>query len=351
MTFVAPQLLFLLLLLPVFAFGWKVIESARRRRLARFVDPANWALLNHEASARLRIVKATLLLLALAFGIVAAARPAWGTRERMIAESGIDLVIALDVSQSMLAVDDPRRLGRFDASATRLSAAKSRLRQLTTSLAGHRIALVPFAGDAFLQCPLTADYGIFMDILTATGPDSVGAVGTDIGRAIQVAREAFAEGGTGSSVLLIVTDGEDHGGRAIEETQLAAREGVRIFSIAIGSQTGGQIVLPDGRIKTDQEGSRITSKVDTRLLQEITDAAGGLTYYSETGAALDIAPLIERLDALERGEYSEELRVIREERFQIPLLLALLCLFADAFITDRSRRKVIAKHSTREAAA
>jgi Ca-activated chloride channel family protein len=339
MTFVAPQMLFFLFLLPVLAVAWRFFEKRRQRRLAQFVDPANWPLLNGEASARRRSLKAFFLLMALGFGIIAAARPAWGTRERMVAESGIDLVVALDVSQSMLAVDDPRRLGRFDVSATRRNAAKSRLRQITTSLAGHRVALVPFAGDAFLQCPLTADYGIFMDILTATSPDSVGMLGTDIGRAIEVAREAFAEGGTGSKVLLIVTDGEDHAGNAMEQARLAAREGIRIYAIGIGSQTGGQIVLPDGRIKTDAEGARVNSKVDTRLLQEITDVAGGLTYYSESGAALDTGPLIGELDALERGEYSQEMRVIREERYQIPLALALLCLLADGLVTERVRRK------------
>ncbi len=351
MTFMAPQVLLLLFALPLVALAWRFLEAGRRKRLARFVDPSNWALLNNEVSSGRRTLKAGFLLMALAFGIVAAARPAWGLRERMVAESGVDLIVALDVSQSMLAVDDPARTGRFDLNATRLAAAKGRLRQLTTSLSGHRVALIPFAGDAFLQCPLTADYGIFLDILNATGPDSVGRLGTDIGRAIEVAREAFSAGGTGSRVLVIVTDGEDHGDIALDQAELAAREGIRIYTIGIGSEAGGQIVLPDGRIKTDQEGFNITSRVDTRLLEQISSAANGVTYHSETGSALDVRPLIEQLDALERGEYSEELRVIREERFQYPLALALLCLLADGFLTDRQRRKRTSALARKESTA
>jgi Ca-activated chloride channel family protein len=317
--------------------------SRKRRRLARFVEVQNWPLLNSEISAGWRSVRGWLVLAALSFGILAAARPAWGTRERLVTESGIDLIVALDVSQSMLAVDRPQQDGQYDAGATRLAAAKSRLRQVAASLGGHRVALVPFAGDAFLQCPLTTDKGIFLDVLNASAPDSVGLVGTDIGRAIAVAREAFAGGGTGSRVLLLVTDGEDHGGGAVEQARAAAREGVRIYALGIGSEKGGPIILPDGRIKNDAQGFPIVSRLDTQMLEQLASETGGTAYVSESGAGLDVRPLIAQLDALERGEYSEETRVVREERFQIPLALAVMCLLAEGFISDRKRRARVGK--------
>lgn len=336
MSFERPDWLWGLLVLAGLAALLPLLAAGERRRLSAFVAPAHWALLNPYVATGTRRVRGLLLLVALVLAIVAAARPSWGVREQLVRERGIDIIVALDVSASMLAADTPG--GR----TSRLDVAKGRLRDLLARFPGHRVGVVPFAGDAFLQCPLTTDYNIAFRVLEGIDPQTVGAPGTNIGRAIEAALEGFRGGSVGSRVLILVTDGEDHEGRAREAAELAAKAGVRIYAIGIGSLEGAPIRDESGRLREDAQGAKILTRLDAETLRAVADATDGLAFVSPEGALLDMRPLVEQLAQLERGDLGEEKRVLREERFQIPLALALLLLLVEGLLGDRASRHGVA---------
>lgn len=329
MTFERPLWLWALVVVALLAALLPLVAAGERARLARFVAPAHWALLNPYVALASRRLRGVLLVGALVLAIIAAARPSWGIREQIVRERGIDVIIALDVSRSMLAADTPG--GR----ATRLDVAKGRLRDLLARFPGHRVGIVPFAGDAFLQCPLTTDYNIAFRVLEALQPDTVGAPGTNIGRAIEASLEAFRGGSVGSRVLILVTDGEDHEAGAKKAAEAAAQAGVRIYAIGIGSVEGAPIREAGGKLREDAQGGKILTRLDADTLRAVADATDGLAFVSPQGALLDMRPLAEQLAALERGDLGEDKRLLREERFQWPLALALLLLMVDGLLGDR----------------
>lgn len=328
MTFQYPGLLWALLaLLPLFML-WRHVRHRHDRALATFADRLTWKVLNPSVSTHGRRWKAVLIAAALAFSVVAAARPLWGTKERPVRQLGIDMIVALDVSQSMLAAD---------VRPSRLEAAKTKVEQLLGRFPGQRVGLVPFAGDAFLQCPMTSDYGVVRDYLKAIDTRTIGTPGTAIGKAIEVARGAFQRAGLGTRVLILITDGEDLEGGAYGEAEKAAREGILVYTIGIGSTEGAPIMLPGGGYKEDSEGHRVLSRVDADLLAKIAKATGGSAYLASKGEQIDIRPLVADLDALQKTERDEKHLVVREERFQWPLAVALILLFIEGLVGERRR--------------
>ncbi|MCB2154097.1 VWA domain-containing protein [bacterium] len=333
MTYQHPQLLWLLVALVPLAIVWRWVRAMRQQKLSRFVDNqnSNWSVLNPFVSTTARRWQALLLFTALALSVFAAARPLFGTRERMIRQSGIDILVALDVSESMLATD---------VKPNRLTEAKTKLRQVLSSFPGQRLGVIPFAGDAFLQCPLTTDYGIVLDVLQNVDTRTIGTPGTNLGRAIEVARNAFREGSVGTPVLVLITDGEDHSGHVEEQAKLAAEEGILIYTLGIGSTEGSPIVMPDGTLKEDADGSKILSKLDAETLVKVAEMTGGKAYIADGSTSLDVKPLISELRTFQQTDFAENRRVVREERFQYPLALALILLFLEGLIGDRRERKI-----------
>lgn len=337
MTFQHPHMLWLLVALVPLAWLWNAVRRRRERRLAAFVERGTWPLLNAVVSTRARWWRTVLVFGAVALSIVAAARPQWGARERVVQERGIDIIVAIDVSQSMLATDiEPNRLEQ----------SKRRFRELLTRFPGNRIGVMPFAGEAFLQVPLTSDYGLALKVLDSVDTRTIGTQGTNIADAIARARRAFREGGMGTPVLLLITDGEGHEGDVLEEARLAAAEGVRIFSLGIGTPQGSAIRLADNRLLEDSEGHKVLSRLDAETLRRIAEITGGQSFVARPGDEIDIAPLVAQLGRLERAQFGEESRrLVREERFQIPLALALMLLFVEGLFGDR--RKIAPRAATR----
>ncbi len=343
MGFLEPRALWLLLLIPVLVLA--AIWSARRRRLrlAAFADERTWQVISPDVSPHRRFHKGLMLLAALTLSIIAAARPYWGTKERELKRRGIDLLVAIDVSRSMLATDMP---------PNRLETARSLIRELVRSLPGHRVGLLPFAGDGFVQCPLTADYGVFLDMLRDADPRTIATQGTDIAIAIETATNAFRRAGQGSRVLLLITDGEDHSGRAVEAAREAAKAGILIYAVGIGSEQGALLRDERGAVMEDESGVKVVSRLGAQTLRDIARETGGAAYIMEPGRRFDIAPLVESLDALQKGELAASRRIVREERFQWPLGLAVLLLLAESLIGERKRvRTLPLPLGAREAAA
>lgn len=326
--FIRPEYLWSFLALIPLAILWTFAQRYREAKLSRFTVKENWALLSANVSTRARFHRGLLILLALSFSIIAAARPYMGVREREVRKRGINMLFAVDVSKSMLS---------DDVTPTRLEYARTLVRQLLAEFKGQRVGLLPFAGEAFLQCPLTTDYGVLLGVLKRMDVSTVAYQGTDIPEAIDTAIDAFDRSGEGNRVLVFLTDGENHGDEIKAAAQRAAEKKIRIYVLGIGTPQGGQIKLPDRDFKRDENGVIVTTKLNSDLLRDLADLTGGKAYAGGSNGMIDVSPLIADLTSLEKGELGDSKREVREERFQWPLGLALLCLAIEALLSERRR--------------
>ncbi len=316
-----PQALWLLTLLAplVLAALW----SARRRRraAARLGETALLGRLYEPAVRSWRRRRALAGLAAAALLAVAAARPQYGRVEQTLERAGLDVIIGIDVSASMLATDiEPNRLAQ----------AKESLKRLVRSLRGHRLGIVAFAGEAFLLCPMTLDHALALLVLESVGPDSVGVPGTDLGRAVEVAQGAFQRGGAGSPVLVLITDGEDNEGRGLAAAQRAAGAGVRIFAIGIGTERGGPV--PEGeRGYKEKDGAKVVSHLDLAGLAAMARATGGAAYAGGANPGVAVNAIALRLDRMDKTELESGKIVLYEDRygwFVAPAIILLVWLAA-----------------------
>ncbi|HEX9887531.1 MAG TPA: VWA domain-containing protein [Longimicrobiales bacterium] len=327
--------LFGLLAVPVVALALGMAWRARSRALARFGDVPLVAKLSQSLSPGARRLKAILVLAALVPLVLAMARPQFGTRVETVRSRGRDVVVALDVSASMLAEDVP---------PNRLERARLEIGRLIRGLDGDRIGLVAFAGDAFVQSPLTSDYGAALMFLSAMDTDLIPVQGTDLGKALDVALGAFEEGATGDQqVLVVVTDGEDHEGEIDAAVRRAAAMGVSIHTVGIGSPDGVPIPVMDaaGRRQgflRDDEGNVVTTRLEEGPLREVARATGG-RYVPAYGGTTALQRLVDEIAAGD-GEERESRQVTQfDEQYQIFLGLGLALLLAEALVPERRRQK------------
>ncbi len=333
--FASVEFLLGLLVLPVIvAFFWTTMR-ARRHALERFGDLALVRRLSASVSPRGRLAKGILVVGAVGLSVLALARPQFGTRVETVRSQGQDIVVAIDVSLSMMAEDvKPNRLER----------AKLEVSRMLGLLDGDRLGLVAFAGDAFVQSPLTVDYGAAAMFLAAMEPDLIPIQGTNLGEALAVALDAFEEGSRDHRTLIVITDGEDHEGEVEAGVERALEMGVSIYTVGIGSTDGVPIPEIDeaGRrsgFKRDEDGNVVTTRLDEATLMRVAEATGGRYFRAGDPGALD--PL---LDEILRGEGRElEAREVTqfEEQFQIFLGLALMMLLAESVVPGRRRVKQV----------
>jgi Ca-activated chloride channel family protein len=332
--FVSTEILFGLLLVPALgAFFWGT-RQARRRALAQFGDFALVQKLSATLSRRGRAAKSILMLMAVAFLVLALARPQFGTRVETVRSEGRDVMVALDVSRSMLAED---------VAPNRLERARLEIMRILQRLDGDRIGLVAFAGNAFVQSPLTVDYGAATLFLNAMHPDLIPIQGTNLGEALTVALDAFEEGTRDQRVLIVVTDGEDHEGEIEEALERALDEGVQIHTVGIGSLDGVPIPEFDasgvrsGFIR-DEGGTVVTTRLDESTLEHVAQATGG-RYFPALGPGANLDPLVEEITGGEGRELEAREITQFDEQFQIFLSLALVLLLAEGLIPERRRKK------------
>ncbi|MFQ6130732.1 MAG: VWA domain-containing protein [Armatimonadota bacterium] len=328
-----PAALGLLWLLPVCALLYVLADRRRARALAAFGEAGLMAKLAGSVSPRRRRLKAGLVVAALGLVVVALARPQFGTRMEVVKRRGLDLFVALDCSASMLAED---------VKPSRLERAKHEVGSLLGRLEGDRVGLVAFAGDAFIQCPLTVDYAAARTFLHAMSPDMLPVPGTALGRAIEVASRGFPGKERKYKVLVLITDGEDHAGNPQAAAEEAAKQGVVIYTIGIGSPEGAPIPVYDeeGRrtaYKHDREGQVVMSRLNDAQLKQIA-AAGRGRYFRATGGQLELERIVDEVNRMEKKELSARQFSHYEERFQWPLAMAILLLCVEAGMSERRRR-------------
>jgi Ca-activated chloride channel homolog len=279
-----------------------------------------------------RSLKFILILLALMFSVFSLMRPYWGLSSEESLWNGLDILIAVDTSKSMLAED---------IVPNRLELAKESVRNLVKGLRGDRIGLIAFSGNAFLLCPLTTDYHVFRLALDEIDVTTIPKGGTSLASAIEEARKGFQGVDKGNRVLLLLSDGEDHEGGQIESAERAAQEGMRVFTISIGTPAGGFIPLHDKSNRRayfkDTGGITVRTRLDEAALQKISSVTGGVYRRASESAGTLTSLYEEKLSKMERKETTGKGRSGLREWFQVPLALALLLLCVEPLISERKK--------------
>src|SRR5437870_7555696 len=278
MSFGAPEWLWGLLLIPILmAFSIRA-ERLGLRRLQEFVSARLLPQLAGTVNRPRRVVRFALQLLALSFGLLSLTQPRWGYTFEDVKRKGLDLLIAVDTSRSMLSNDiQPDRLERVKLAA----------QDLINELQGDRVGLIAFAGRAFLQAPLTIDYEAVMESINNLDAKTIPEGGTNISSAITLATQSFGKSATGNRALIIFTDGEELSGDAVKTAKEAADAGVRIFTVGVGTPQGSLIPVTgdDGQTAfvKDSAGQVVKSKLDDKRLREVAEATGGFYVHLENG--------------------------------------------------------------------
>ncbi|NTV84184.1 MAG: VWA domain-containing protein [Bacteroidales bacterium] len=326
------EYLYALLLIPFFSVLFILYSIWKKRAVRRFGDWEVIAQLMPLLSGKKQVLKFIIFMLAIGFLVIGLANPQIGSKLEKVQRKGADLVIALDVSNSMLSQDiRPDRLTR----------AVQGISKLIDRLEGDRLGIVVFAGKAYVQLPITTDYSAAKMFLSTISTQMVPSQGTAIGDAIELAIQSFKEDER-SKAIIIITDGENHEGNVLEAAQLATEKGIKIFTIGMGSPEGSPIPLLDnlGRqtgFKTDKQGQTIVSKLDETTLQQLASAGNGIYVRASTGQD-GLSRILDEINALEKQEIETRMFSEYEGRFQYFLAVSLFLLILEFIIPERKSR-------------
>lgn len=328
------DVLYALLAIPVFVFLFYLLRKKRQKLLKKYGDISIISHLFLDTSKYKPIVKFSILLFAFAMLIIGIANPQIGTRQEEIKREGIDIMIALDVSNSMKAEDiKPNRLER----------AKMMINHLIDKLSNDRIGIIVFAGSAYLQVPITTDFSAAKLFLSAIDTDIVPVQGTAIGAAIELSMNTFKQDNKKNKALIIITDGENHEDDAVGAASEAAKIGAIVYTIGMGTVSGAPIpVYSNNTIsgyKKDSDGNAIFTKLDAVMLQQIAEAGQGKFIRSADNDA-DLMSIVKDINKLEKEEISTKLFTDYESRFQYPIALAIILLIIELLISDRKNKLI-----------
>ena len=317
----------LLLLIPVLLL-FLFFQNWRKRSIARFGTASLVYQLIPDFSDGKQIIKFILLVLAYTFLILGIANPQIGTKQEKVKRSGIDVVIALDVSRSMLAED---------VQPNRLSKAKNFISNFVDQLKNDRLAMVVFAGRAYLQMPLSVDYSAAKLYLKTVGTESVPTQGTNIGEAIDLANESFAQGDNKSKALIIISDGEDNEPGVEEALESAAKNGVKVFTIAVGTDKGSPIPQPNGDFKRDGSGNIVLSKVNIEAMRNYAAKGNGKSFVLGNGKE-EIDAIFKELGRIGTKDFEEMVFTDYDDKFQYCLAIAALLLIIEFMLSERKSK-------------
>lgn len=325
-----PKYLYLLLLLALWGIIYILSCISAGRKMRRFGDPQLVKALTPDASAKRRHLKFLITLFAAAMLIIAFARPQMGMTVDNEKKQGIEVVIALDISNSMLAEDVP---------PNRLECAKQLISSAIDRMDNDKVGIIVFAGDAFCQLPITSDNISANMFLDAISPSLITRQGTAIGQAINLATKSFTQKEGVGRAIIVITDGEDHEGGAEEAAKEAAQKGMHVFMIGVGKESGAPVPDPVNKNKylTDQNGQTVISRLNKDMCRKIAEAGKG-TFIYLTNASTARERLFGDLDKIKKSEMSSAVYSSYAEQFQWVALLALIALVIDAIIMERKNR-------------
>ncbi len=327
--FANPNLLWLLLLVPVMIIAFAILLHLRKRSLGRFGTLETvQTLLRDVSSWRVR-AKFALFVLAYALLVVAAARPQLGAKLREEKSEGVEMMFVVDVSNSMMAEDiTPNRLDR-----TRYAIDK-----LFSQMQQDRVGVVVFAGEAKVQLPITTDYRMARSFTKRLSPSLVSVQGTDLSDAIDLASLSFSQTKDASRVMILITDGEAHDADALTAAKRAAERGIRLFAIGIGSPQGAPIKIGGEFIK-DEKGDMVVSRLNEKLLQDIAEAGNG-AYIRASNAEFGLSEIVDEINKMEKSERTTLAFEEYNEQFYWLLWTALGLLLIEGLLLDRRNPKL-----------
>ena len=329
MIFAEPKYLMLLLLIPVFFVIQALVLKFRAKRIRRFGDQALVEKLMPSYSKAKVWLRLSLFAIAFMFFILGISRPQMGAILKEHKTRGAEVMVVLDVSNSMLAQDySPNRLER----------AKLAISRMVDKLRDDRIGLIVFAGNSFVQLPITTDYVSAKMFLSSISTESVPIQGTAIGEAISTALRSFSAQSDKSRAIIVITDGENHEDDPVAAARQAAELGVRVFTIGVGSPQGTMIPMGDGQYLEDREGNPVVTRLDDKVLQEVADAGKGL-YVHAGNREFGLDPVIEEISRMDDEEYNSIVFEEYDELYMYFLAVAFFFLVLEMLIGDRRSRR------------
>ena len=323
------EYLWALATLPAIIALYFIAVRLRRKALERFGNPDMVAQLIPAAGKYKRSIKFVLLSTGLCFLILGLANPQIGTKMEEVKREGVDIIIALDVSNSMKSED---------IKPNRLESAKQEISRIIDKLQNDRIGIIVFAGDSYLQLPLTTDYGAAKLMLSTIDVDVVPIPGTAIGSAIKLAMKSFAQGEKKHKVIVIITDGENHEDDAIAAAKDARSEGAVIHTVGMGSPEGAPIPVYENNVpvgfRKDGQGNVVLTRLDEAGLQQIA-ATGDGKYIRATNQQDELDQVLKEIQVMEKKEFGAKVFTEFEDRFQYFLGIALVLLTVELFVSER----------------
>lgn len=330
-----PEMLRYMLFGPVFLIIYLLDLAWRNRALLRFASRITLPRMVPGVSTARSLARFLLLRHGLGFAVLALASPQLGSHQEEVKSSGIDLVVAVDVSNSMACED---------LKPSRMLATRRSLEQLIERTKGDRLGIVIFAGDAFVQLPITTDRSAAKMFLSTVGPGSVPTQGTAIGAAIDLARSSFDAESAAGKAIIVITDGENHEDDAVGAAQRAASEGIIVHTVGMGTPEGGPLPIKvNGRMqgfRKDAEGNTVVSRLNEAMLRRIA-AEGNGTYVRASSASTGIVELVDQLKTMQRSETGTYRYTAHEDQYQYPLALALLLGIASLLIGEQRNPRAV----------
>lgn len=328
MRFLHPNYLFILIpILMMLLFSFMKIRR-QRKALKRFGDTELVKELMPDLSLRRKLTKDIILVCALSLLVLALARPQLGSKSEKVELEGVELMVCMDISNSMLSQDiEPSRLDR----------AKAIVSRMVDKLANNKIGLIYFAGEAYIQLPVTADFVSAKMFLNEASPELISDQGTVIGQAVELAIRSFSKDNKTKRAIIIITDGENHEGETMEAVARAKKEGILVNVIGLGSKEGGPIPLPEGGYLTDESGQMVVTKLNEAMCKEIAQASGGV-YIHASDVAGTVRSIEKSLDSLEKTKIEATRYAAYNEVYYYFLIPALMLLLFDFIFLDRKNR-------------
>ncbi len=325
--------LYLLFIIPVMIVLFIVQQLWKRRVQKRFAQARLLKRLAPDMSRFKAVLKLVFLMSGLSFLVLGLVNPKIGTKLETVKREGVDIVFAVDVSRSMLAED---------IAPNRLEKAKRLVSEIINSLGSDRIGIIAYAGQAYPQLPITTDYGAAKMFLQNMNTDMLSSQGTAIGEAIKLAATYYDDEEQTNRVLFIVSDGEDHSEDSVEDAvELAIEEGIRVYTIGVGTSKGGPIPLKRNgvleRLKKDAEGEVVITKLDEGMLEDIAGDGNG-EYINGSNTEKAVAFITEQLNQMDKKEFEAKQFAEFKDQFQWFLGIALFFLFLDIFLLERKTK-------------
>lgn len=332
--FAHPELLYLLIIIPLLILFYVVMINKKKKAIAEFGNPELLKPLMPLVSYKRESWKFIMILIALIFVIVGVAGPQFGSKLQQVKKQGVELMIVLDVSNSMLAQD---------IKPNRLEKAKMAISRMVEKLSDDKVGMIVFAGDAFVQLPITTDYSSAKLFLSNINTDIVPVQGTAIGAAIDLAAKSFTPETETSKAIIIITDGENHQDDAIAAARIAHDEkGITIHTIGMGLEQGAPIPEKGnpGQFMKDGSGNVVVSKLDEQTLQEIAKAGEGM-YVRASNSEVGLSRLLDDVGKMEKNLLEEKVYTDYAEKYQYFILVGLFFIFIEFMILGRRNKRLM----------